>query len=58
MKKILSQLIIILLFTNLINAQEEKIPVKELNYPKELKVIKRSEWGWLPLTEKKEEAKK
>jgi len=57
MKKILLQLIIILLFTNLINAQEEKIPVKELNYPKELKVIKRSEWGWQPLTEKKEEAK-
>ncbi|VAX27232.1 hypothetical protein MNBD_IGNAVI01-2408 [hydrothermal vent metagenome] len=56
--KILSlQLILIFLFTGWINGQEGKIPVKELNYPKDLKVIKRSQWGWVPLTKKKKEAK-
>ncbi len=45
MKKLLLQLLMVFLFTSLVNGQEEKIPVKELNYPKDLKVIKRSEWG-------------
>jgi len=57
MKRILFQLIIVLLFTSLVNGQDEKIPVKELHYPKDLKVVKRNEWGWQPLTKKKEEAK-
>ena len=56
--KILSlQLILIFLFAGWINGQEEKIPIKELNYPKELKIIKRNEWGWNPLIKKTDEAK-
>ena len=56
--KILSlQLILIFLFAGWINGQEEKMPIKELNYPKELKIIKRNEWGWNPLIKKTDEAK-
>ena len=56
--KILSlQLILIFLFAGWVNGQEEKMPVKELNYPKELKIIKRNEWGWTPPIKKKDEAK-
>ena len=56
--KILSlQLILIFLFAGWINGQEEKIPIKELNYSKDLKIIKRSQWGWNPLIKKKDEAK-
>ncbi|MBU0475586.1 MAG: peptidoglycan recognition protein family protein [Bacteroidetes bacterium] len=36
---------------------EQKINIMELNYPEELSVITRSDWGWLPLENSKEEAK-
>ncbi len=56
--KILSlQLILIFLFAGWINGQEEKIPIKELNYSKDLKIIKRSQWGWNPLIKKTDEVK-
>jgi len=56
MKKIL--LVMFILFQVASFAQDEqKINIMELNYPEELSVITRSDWGWLPLENSKEEAK-
>ena len=36
--------------------KDKKIEVKELKYPTELNIVRRADWGWLPLEDKKEEA--
>ena len=54
MKKLL--LYLIFLFIGCSGSYKNEIPTKELNYPEELNVIKRNEWGWKPLLEKKNEA--
>jgi len=52
-KKLL--LYLIFLFIGCSGSYKNEIPAKELNYPEELNVIKRNEWGWIPLLEKKNE---
>lgn len=56
MKKIFFVLFILFQLVSL--AQDEpKINIMDLNYPEELGVITRADWGWLPLENTKEEAK-
>lgn len=56
MKKLF--LIVFALVSVQLFAQNEKeINILELNYPEELGVVKRADWGWLPLEKGKEEAK-
>ncbi|MFA3781820.1 hypothetical protein ABRY23_01995 [Melioribacteraceae bacterium 4301-Me] len=42
-------LILLLTLIVPITAQQEKIPMVEINYPDSLNVIRRAVWGWLPL---------
>ena len=48
-KKILFLLVLFCVLE--INAQENSFPVIELNYPDSLNVIKRSDWGWVSLSD-------
>jgi len=56
MKKIFL-LIFMLVFIELFSQISQKINILELNYPEEFGVITRSDWGWLPLENTKDEAK-
>ena len=44
-------------FIELFSQISQKINILELNYPEEFGVITRSDWGWLPLENTKDEAK-
>ncbi|PIQ10096.1 MAG: N-acetylmuramoyl-L-alanine amidase [Ignavibacteriales bacterium CG18_big_fil_WC_8_21_14_2_50_31_20] len=46
-----------LVFIELFSQISQKINILELNYPEEFGVITRSDWGWLPLENTKDEAK-
>jgi hypothetical protein len=49
-------MVIVVLMLSCSTSKNKKIEVKELKYPTELNVVKRANWGWLPLEDKKEEA--
>jgi hypothetical protein len=38
-------------------SKNERLNITELDYPTELSIVKRADWGWLPLENGKEEAK-
>ncbi len=51
-------IIMLICFSSISFAQNENTAnILELNYPEELGVIERGDWGWLPLERVKEEAK-
>ena len=55
MKKYLILIVGILVFAGC-SKSEKEFPIKELEYSDYVKVIKRSDWGWLPLVKGKVEA--
>ncbi len=55
MKKYLILIIGVLAFAGC-SKSEKEFPIKELEYSDYVKVIKRADWGWLPLVKGKEEA--
>jgi hypothetical protein len=55
MKKI-AIFFLILLLTACENKDDKKIKVLELKYPADLNIVKRTDWGWVPLTKSKPEA--
>ena len=55
MKKIFL-LIFVAVFVELFAQNKQTINILEMNYPDELNVIKRADWGWLPLEKTKVEA--
>lgn len=57
MKKIIAVTLGLLLLVGCSSKISKNQKIKELSYPKYLKIIKRSDWGWLPLEKGKEEAK-
>jgi len=56
MKRLLL-LVFTLVLVDLFSQSLQKINVLELKYPKGLEIVKRADWGWLPLEKGKDEAK-
>jgi len=55
MKNIIILILALLVFASC-SKNENGFPVTELDYPDYVKIIKRADWGWLPLEKGKEEA--
>lgn len=56
MKNLILVLLVLPFFVSCTNEQSKAFKVKELNYPSDLSIVKRADWGWLPLEHNKNEA--